>query len=60
MKETALEDVIESSKSLGKTMRQGELSRRYFEVIKGLSNPTKDELLKCDFFNKLFNENEVL
>ena len=60
MEKVTLDTVVEKAKSLGKTIQHGELSRKYFEVIKELSNETKDELLKKDFFNKLFNQNETL
>ena len=53
-------NAMETHKSLGEIIRQSELSQRYFEVIEELSNETRDELLKKDFFNKLFNENETL
>jgi hypothetical protein len=52
--------IIESSESLGKTIMHGELSQKYFQVIKELSHETRKELLEKDFFNKLFNQNETL
>lgn len=55
-----LNRIRESGKSLGEITKKFDLSQKYFEVIKELSNETRDELLKKDFFNKLFNQNETL
>ena len=48
-------NAMETHKSLGEITKKFELSQKYFEVIKELSDETRSELLEKDFFNKLFN-----